>query len=634
LLIVGLLGIGSWWFINHQKGISITSGQPPVIVEQLFQFSDPNSRFTFPEVLNLPLPEWQEVPAVNFGYSGGTGWAFFGVKSNSTQSILMEMNTHFMDAVKVWLLDKEGEILEIPATGFSSLSNSIFNPLNHRYFLADLPVEKNHSYTIIIRSETIPGFPMKYQVQFWDKPGFIRHNNAINRGWAIFIGMVLTVIFISLSCYTIHQNQIYLYFSVYMFCLTLYALLNDGWGIFLYAHLYEYVNPIQIGHILNLGICFFLLFSRKFLVISNSSAKWWLRFSPWWLYLAITFCIIMVNYGYTISNTFFIQTGYGFGIIASISMVVLWLSYMADALQKRFHPAWLLLASQLFIILFFFTNYILVNLNSVLLPLPDMMVFKIAMTAQLYFIGLGWIYRQKVINDTNEQLKSLNLAQQKAVWEAENRWQKLQIKTLQIENAVHEQRERLARDLHDGIGSQLTHIISRLDLLSLSPNTQQNQLLRLRDFTRDTNQHLRETIWVLNQKEISCSEFVLRMHGFLHNLWEDQDYPQLTWKCPTHAENPILPPLVATHLYRIAQEAIANVIKHSGATQITVHLDYSFQHILLTIKDDGIGFNPELASSGFGLKFMRKRAEEMNGSLNLITGNCGTVIQVNIPVST
>jgi signal transduction histidine kinase len=92
--------------------------------------------------------------------------------------------------------------------------------------------------------------------------------------------------------------------------------------------------------------------------------------------------------------------------------------------------------------------------------------------------------------------------------------------------------------------------------------------------------------------------------------------------------------MVATHLFRIAQEAIANVIKHSGATHITVHLDYSFQHILLTIEDDGIGFNPELASLGFGLKFMRKRAEEMNGSLNLKTGNCGTVIQVNIPVST
>ncbi|NHE56419.1 sensor histidine kinase [Cyclobacterium plantarum] len=91
--------------------------------------------------------------------------------------------------------------------------------------------------------------------------------------------------------------------------------------------------------------------------------------------------------------------------------------------------------------------------------------------------------------------------------------------------------------------------------------------------------------------------------------------------------------MVATYLFRIAQEAIANVIKHSGATKITVHLDYSFQHILLTIEDDGIGFNPKLTSSGFGLQFMKKRAEETNGSLNLKSGNCGTGLQVNIRVS-
>ena len=445
--------------------------------------------------------------------------------------------------------------------------------------------------------------------------------------------MLLTVVFISLCCHIIHQKLIYFYFAAYIICFGFYSMVNDGWGIFLHSSLYENFNPVQIAHILNLGICFFLLFSRKFLIIPSQSPKWWLRISPWWFYLVISFCILITNYGYSNYISIYTITGYWVGISVVISIIILWLTYLSDALQRGFQPACLLLASQIILILFFSTNIILVNLNAVVLPFPDMLILRIALTIQLLFIAVGWIYRQKVISESQEQLSVLKVAQQKAVWEAENRWQELQIKTLRIENELHGQRERLARDLHDGIGSQLTHIISRLDLLSINFTPQQSQLIRLRDFTRDTNQNLRETIWILNHKEVTFKEFALRLHSFLLNLWDEEEYPQLTWNCPALSENPILPPQVAMHLFRITQEAIANVIKHSRATQITVHLDYKLSQILLTIKDDGGGFDPELASSGFGLIFMQKRAEEMAGSMFLKTDNCGTVIRASIPLT-
>ena len=633
LLIVGLLGTGVWWLENQPSRIYSGAGKPAVTVQKLFQFSDPSSRFTFPEVLQLPIKEWQEVSVVNFGYKGGTGWAYVQVQSNNTQTIFLEMQTHFIDSVKVWMLDEAGSILELESTGFSKLSDIKYNPLMHRYFLVDLPMKKNQTYEVIIRGSTTPGFPMKYPIKFWEQPRFTNYSNASVWGWAIFCGILLTVAFVSLSCHIIHQKLIYFYFAAYIICFGLYSLVNDGWGIFLYSSLYETINPIKIGHILNLGICFFLLFSRKFLIIPSQSPKWWLRISPWWFYLLITFCILITNYGYSNSKIIFTVTGYWLGIAGVISILILWLAYLADALQRRFQPAWLLLASQFVLILFFSTNIILVNINTVVLPFPDMLIFRIALTIQLLFIAVGWIYRQKVITESQEQLRTLNLAHEKAVWEVEHRWQELQIKTLSMENELHGQRDRLARDLHDGIGSQLTHIISRLDLLSFSVTPQQTQLLRLRDFTRDTNQNLRETIWVLNQKEVSFKEFAMRLHGFLQNLWDEQEYPLLTWNCPALTDNPILPPMVAMHLFRITQEAIANAIKHARATNVNVHLDYKFSEIFLTIEDNGNGFNPEIASSGFGIIFMQKRAEEMAGSMFLKSGNCGTVIRASIPLT-
>jgi len=212
--------------------------------------------------------------------------------------------------------------------------------------------------------------------------------------------------------------------------------------------------------------------------------------------------------------------------------------------------------------------------------------------------------------------------------------QELKISSLRITNELHGQREHLARDLHDGIGSQLTHIISRLDILSIADNSQQKQLQQLRDFTRDINQNLRETIWILNKKEVTCSEFALRLHGFLQNLWEDEKYPQLKWHCSNPSENIILSPEVAVHLMRLTQEAIANIIKHAQADEIVVELRINPPQLNLVIKDNGIGFDPEKSPYGFGLENMRKRAEEMEGIIDLRSGNLGTEIQVIIPVTT
>src|SRR5690606_20511982 len=118
LLMGGLIGLGVWW-LSHQR-LEINSGdqQPTVTVQKLFQFSDPSLQFTLPDILQLPLKEWQEVSAVNFGYKGGTGWAYVQVQSNNTQPKFLEMQTHFIDSVKVWMLGETGSIHELPSTGF------------------------------------------------------------------------------------------------------------------------------------------------------------------------------------------------------------------------------------------------------------------------------------------------------------------------------------------------------------------------------------------------------------------------------------------------------------------------------------------------------------------------------------
>ena len=88
------------------------------------------------------------------------------------------------------------------------------------------------------------------------------------------------------------------------------------------------------------------------------------------------------------------------------------------------------------------------------------------------------------------------------------------------------------------------------------------------------------------------------------------------------------------HLYRIVQEALTNVARHAGASQVAVHLARRRRRIVLTIVDDGTGFDatePRLA--GLGLTTMRERVEMMGGELRVRTSlGRGTTIHVTVPI--
>ena len=93
---------------------------------------------------------------------------------------------------------------------------------------------------------------------------------------------------------------------------------------------------------------------------------------------------------------------------------------------------------------------------------------------------------------------------------------------------------------------------------------------------------------------------------------------------PIHSE-------IESGLFRILQEALNNIVKHSDATQADIHLTSDESQILLSIKDNGRGFNTQQHSAGFGLQSMRERANEFGALLTIKseTGN-GTTISVQI----
>lgn len=212
---------------------------------------------------------------------------------------------------------------------------------------------------------------------------------------------------------------------------------------------------------------------------------------------------------------------------------------------------------------------------------------------------------------------------------------KLQEYTLQAEDlAVAEERNRLAREMHDTLGHRLTVAAVQLEaaqrLISNEPERATEIIHTVRDQVREALQELRQTVAALREPleaDLSLPRALLR----LATSFEQATNIQVEMKFVSH-----LPNLPHTHrlaFYRAAQEALTNIQRHAQASRLTLHLEEAGESIRLRVVDDGVGIPAEAESKGFGLRGLQERAQRLGGRLRYgqnPTG--GTELALIIPV--
>jgi signal transduction histidine kinase len=164
------------------------------------------------------------------------------------------------------------------------------------------------------------------------------------------------------------------------------------------------------------------------------------------------------------------------------------------------------------------------------------------------------------------------------------------------------------------VGSQLTYLINKIDDDNghLANKEEANHLS---DFARGAMKELRETIWALDKKEIWPEELGNKVQQLLRLYSNNGHKIEMDWQ-----HNGIQRPLnslEALNIYRIIQEAVNNAVKYSDASDVKVLADFAEKCFRVTVMDNGNGFDIEQAGDGYGLKNMKKRAEEMNSELTI-----------------
>ena len=216
---------------------------------------------------------------------------------------------------------------------------------------------------------------------------------------------------------------------------------------------------------------------------------------------------------------------------------------------------------------------------------------------------------------------------------------KKQIHELEKEKAVQKERERISRDLHDNVGSQLTNIITGIGLAEIYYKTEKPKadslLHSLKDEVRETMTQLRETIRALKSNEMSFENFVIELRKVIERRSKYYSGEIVLNVDNDSKDDMMLKPLQSLHLFRIIQEAITNSIKHSGAKNINIKISYKDEMLSISIIDNGSGMNEENSDllNGSGIENMKKRAEEIEAEFKLISEkNAGISINVFLHV--
>jgi signal transduction histidine kinase len=203
-----------------------------------------------------------------------------------------------------------------------------------------------------------------------------------------------------------------------------------------------------------------------------------------------------------------------------------------------------------------------------------------------------------------------------------------------------EERRRLRRDLHDGLGAALAGVVLQLGaartLLVRDPNAATQLLDKLRVEVQDAITDIRRLVYDLRPPQLDELGLVGAIQELVSRLTESSyaGSPRHHQRLHITVEMPTsLPPLqaaVEVAAYRIAAEALTNVVRHAEATSCVLHLACR-DMLMLEIRDDGRGFPPD-THRGVGLTSMRERAAELGGDLRIESGlDRGTVIHAELP---
>jgi signal transduction histidine kinase len=197
-------------------------------------------------------------------------------------------------------------------------------------------------------------------------------------------------------------------------------------------------------------------------------------------------------------------------------------------------------------------------------------------------------------------------------------------------------RARIAADLHDDIGANLTKIAILSEVahhqLGQDKGSAFRSLRSIASISRESVAAMRDIVWAINPKRDRLLDLTRRMRTFAGDILTNR-HIELRFRAPDRDRELKLDPEVRRDVFLMFKEAVNNIVRHSECVRATIDLAVEGHWLLLSVSDDGKGFEVTKTGDGQGLSSMRRRAEGFHGKLDIISSQgSGTTVRLKVPI--
>lgn len=264
--------------------------------------------------------------------------------------------------------------------------------------------------------------------------------------------------------------------------------------------------------------------------------------------------------------------------------------------------------------------------------LVEWLIYAGLVAFQTAAVGFG-LYAGNNLVDVAERRRSALQELERA--QAENEGLHVQLVAQAREAGVLDERQRMAREIHDTIAQGLTGVITQLEAMRQSwgdDELMRRHLDTASDLARTSLTEARRSVEAIRPTQLEAIRLPEALAGVVERWSAVTDVPVTITTTGVVRQ---LPTDVEVTLLRACQESLANIARHASATRAALTLSYMDDWVSLDARDDGVGFDTELPAGNehYGLAAMRQRVEALGGNLHVESspGN-GTAVSIHIPV--
>ncbi len=604
-----------WKFeVKAVDSVIITDHQPEVIIANHELFST-NQITSFNEVLQSSS-NFIEInqPYINGGIDHRFHWIHFEVQNQSTKNdLVFQFGQPYVDSVFVWII-MEDTLIDFPKQGIydkSFVNKDRFQM--HRFYSYAFTLERKSTADIYVLAVKNDGpflveSSISTQIAYQDRLQYVQFRSGLLN---IFTGFVLLVCLATLAFWILSKEVLYGYYLGFVVVIYLNLIcLRNLYGLIPYVDNYlflgnnhtEMFGYLQLFFVINYVIYFFNLsashkriatFLRRFtyFILIFFFLALFLRDKYWFYQFSFFFSKVLL-----IGTTFYL---YGLGVFFALKRNLMAIYYVVGYAPLVF-----------FVLHFVATSAQLTSsknpLDWEIVTLIEILVLTIAMAHR---------YRLIIQQRNHYQLETIK-AQEKGL-EA-------------VFNATEEERKRIAKDLHDGVGQQLSAVKRGFEeLVKDLKHDKRVKVNQLKDLVDQTAKETREISHQMMPRSLTEYGLVPSIEDSLNKTLKPSsiafEFEHYNLKSRYDERKEVA-------VYRILQELINNVIKHSGASQVNVQLFENQSNLILIVEDNGDGINHG-STDGVGILNIKNRLSYFKGRVNLEPSiESGTIATISIPI--